>query len=193
MSAAAIEEAMVVTLKRLPAALALGLPAALLGHAFLFGSGHEAGGAAHGLFVAVAAAFSLGFAIFFGALAWRGGRASAGSVLAARLADRMPSPLAIFAAAAAYFTICESFESQHAASAIPLTAALLLLASWLVCELGRAAIRAIAETVVTVIRVRFASRQPQWHIFAEPQLAVAPSPATRRRFARPPPALSARA
>jgi hypothetical protein len=181
-----------VKLRRVPATLALGLPAALLGHALLFGSDHEVGGPVHGLLVGLGFALCAGILAFFAALAWRGNGAADGSVLASRLRDCLPGVATIFIAAASYFTLFESFEQTHAVNGVPTTLALLLFASWSVRELARFAIRLIAEAVIAVVRFRYAARAANWPIRTRPIFVFVPNPATRRRFARPPPTMPAR-
>jgi hypothetical protein len=176
-----------VNLRRLPIALALGVPASLIGHGLLFGGGHQIGGPLHGAIVSLAFAAVSSFAIFFAALAWRGCRAADGSVLATRLLRCLPGSWSIFSCAAFFFAACESIEPAHGARGIPVTLAVLLLASWLIRKLAHELVRAIADVTVAIAQPESASREPRWRIHAAEQPHATRALAPRRHFVRPPP------
>jgi hypothetical protein len=163
------------------------LPASLLGHTLLFHGEHEMGGAFHGMLVTLALAAGAGlFAAIF-ALACGGSRATDGSVLASRLADRLPGLAGILAAAILFFALGESLEPAHAAESIAATLAAMFAASWLVSAIARAAVRALASIIVAVARARFADRSPVPRTFAVRPIITKLAPLMRRMFARPPP------
>jgi hypothetical protein len=175
-------------LREFPGALALGLLASLGAHTALYGGSHEMGGAFHSELVTVAAAALGGFLVAFGALAWTGSRHAAdGSVLAARLAGRLPGLAPVLIATAACFALGERLEPAHAVTAFwPLVAAIVASAALLLL-LARAAIKTLAGAIVAISRPAYAARTPVWLRRAAPVFAVAPAPSLRRRFARPPP------
>ncbi|HEY1882243.1 MAG TPA: hypothetical protein VGG51_04290 [Candidatus Cybelea sp.] len=177
-------------LQRLPAALALGVPASLIAHGLLFGADHELGGPFHGAIVSLALAVTSSFVAFFAALAWRGGRAADGSVLATRLQACLPGSGTIFVSAALFFSLCESLEAAHAARGIPVTLAVLALASWVIGKLACAVVRAIADAVIAIAQVESASRAPQFCVRDAQEPLPRRTPATRRHLARPPPTVA---
>ena len=84
-------EKTLVTLRKVPAALALGLLASMLAHGGLYGGEHAMGGGYHAALVQMALAGAVGLFLFFGLLAASGKNAVVdGSVLAARLLERLP-------------------------------------------------------------------------------------------------------
>jgi hypothetical protein len=183
-----------VKLREFPGALALGLLASLAAHTALFGGDHDMGGAYHTQLLTVALAGLGGLLTAFGALAWAGARHAAdGSVLGARLAQRLPGILPVIAAAAVCFALVERLEPQHAAAGLlPLLAAIAASAG-LLLALARAAIKALAGAAIAVSRSAFAARRPIRLRLTAPAFALAPAPSLRRRFARPPPVANARA
>jgi hypothetical protein len=177
-----------VTLRKVPGALALGLLASLAAHAFLYGGDHAMGGGFHGLLVEAALAGALGLLVVFGALAWTElGCTADGSVLAARLRDRLPSFLGVLLAAGGSYAVAEAVEPHHAlASPLALTIAL-AAAAWLVRTLARGLAGVLARAVFAVQRTAFAPRAPAWNRRERPRPLARRALLTRRRFARPPP------
>lgn len=174
-------------LRKLPAALALGVPASLIGHGLLFGADHEMGGPFHGFVVSLALAAASSLAVFLSALAWRCVGAVNGSVLAARLAEWLPGAGGIFASAASAFALCESLEATHAAKSLPSALAVLWVASWIISKMARAVVRAIADATIAIAQVKFAPRKSQWCARVAERLPSSRSLGTQRHLARPPP------
>lgn len=155
----------------------VGLPAALLAHALVFGSAHAAGGSLHSVLLDLAGAFSaLGIAIV---------------ALRARCSPRdiVPGTLPIAAAGALWFGAIEVGEHSHS---VPIVVAILalLFAAWIV----HAVLSAFAHTVYTIAvllgtpLVRGQRRVTQRF---EPTALHARNHAhVFRLFSRPPPALS---
>jgi hypothetical protein len=181
-----------VKVREFPGAVALGLLASLGAHTVLYGGSHEMGGAYHEEIVTMALAAIGGFLLAFGALAWTGARHSAdGSVLAARLLQRLPGLVPVLIATALCYGAGERLEPQHAAaSLLPLVAAI-VAAAWLFLTAARGAIKTLAQAVVIFSTPGYAVRKPIWLRRAVPVFAVAPAPSLRRRYARPPPPANA--
>lgn len=177
-----------VALRKVPGALALGLLASLVAHGALYGGEHSMGGGYHGVLLQLAAVVSLSLVIFFGFLAWSNARVAVnGSVLAARLAERLPGFGSLFTAATLWYTAAEYVEPHHAGAfwlAVPLVIAAV---SWLIQRCCRYALMLLADAIIAVLRRDFAPRTPVW----VKQPAIAPVERRvshcRRRFARPPP------
>lgn len=181
-------------LRKIPGALVLGLLASLLAHTALYGGQHAMGGAYSDVLLDLALAGGVGLAGLAAALAWAAfQRAADGSILAAHLSMRLPGAGAVFAAAVAWFAVGESAEAAHAGPSGIVVALALAGATWLVMQLGKAVVRAIAGAIVAITRLGFVTRRP-WR---RPSRRLAPvipaSPLLRRRFARPPPIAIARA
>ena len=182
------------SLREIPGALALGLLASLLAHTALYGGEHAMGGAYHELLVQIAAVGSLGFVTLLGALAWTGSRGTSdGSILAVRLAARLPRLAPVAAAAAFWFALGEHIEASHSGAVQVLTVIFLVAAAWLLRALGRGAVRLLAGAVIAISRSPFAGRTPVWVRHARQAPIACRSPQLRRRFARPPPIANARA
>jgi hypothetical protein len=177
-----------VTLRKVPGTLALGLLASLAAHAALFGGEHAMGGAYHALLMQGALGGTLSLVLFFGALAWtEAGRTSDGSVLAARLRERLPSVTSILPAAILFFGLAEAVEPHHA-GASPIAVLLVLpLAAWFTGVLARGIIEAIAGAVIAAPRTPYTARAPSWKRRARVQPIRRRPLWSRRRFARPPP------
>lgn len=180
------------TLREFPGALALGLLAALLAHAALYGGEHAMGGTYHSLLLQAALAGGVGLLAVFGSLAWTGAaHAADGSVLAARMSRRLPGFASVAASATTWYALAERIEPHHAAS-VSLTAAILCLAaaSWLILRLASAILRMIAGIVIVAAsRSLWAARTPRWVRRAPAAPLVHRPPLLRRRFARPPPSV----
>jgi hypothetical protein len=165
----------------------LGLLASLVAHAVLYGDGHEMGGTYHSLLMQLASGGLIAFAACMGALMWcEAGRAADGSILAARLRERLPG-LSVLPAAALWYVTAEAIEPHHAGAPAVGSLTAIVLASLLVARLARALVSVLAQTVFAVSRASFSPRAPAWRrrpsaspLSRRPLLA-------RRRFARPPP------
>ncbi|HEY6326999.1 MAG TPA: hypothetical protein VIW73_10870 [Candidatus Cybelea sp.] len=175
-------------LRRVPGALALGLLASLGAHAALYGNEHAMGGGYHAAFVQVAIATVLGLFLGVSALAWSAaGRTPDGSVLAARLNDRIPSLAALAAATALWFGIAEAIEPQHAGAAALVTLFVLAVAAAIVRRIAVFAVAALARVVFAIARLAFSPRTPRWSRRPETPAPLRRILRGRRRFARPPP------
>ncbi len=176
------------TLRKVPAALALGLLASILAHGGLYGGEHAMGGSYHALLLQAALAGGVGLLVFFGLLAASGAGATLnGSVLAARLVERLPGYGSLLIAAGGWYGVAECLEPHHASASLLAVPLSLAATSWLVALLSRGVVAVLAGAVIAAWRVAFSPRAPEW--FARLQ---SPRPTrrilwTRRRFARPPP------
>ncbi len=151
------------TLRKVPGALALGLLASLAAHATLFGGEHAMGGGYHALLVQSALGGALSLMLFFGGLAWtEAGRTSDGSVLAARLRERLPAVGWILPATVLWYNLAEAIEPHHAG--VPPIAVVLVLAvaAWLIYLLARGVVDVIAGAIIAAPRFSFAARAPSW-------------------------------
>ncbi len=180
-----------VVLRKVPGALALGLLASLGAHAALYGNEHAMGGGYHAAFVQVAIATVLSVFLGLSALAWSAaGRVPDGSVLAARLNDRIPGLAALGSATALWFGLAEALEPHHA-GAPPLLMLLALVAvAWLVRRIALAAIKILARVVFGIAQPRFSPRTPSWSRRPRTPALRRVFFGARRRFARPPPIVS---
>jgi hypothetical protein len=177
-----------VTVREIPGALALGLFASLIAHTALFGGGHAMGGAYHDLLVQLASASCLGFALVLGALAWSGSRETAdGSVLAARLAGRVPGIAPLVTAAGLWFALGERLEARHADPGLLVSLAVVAATAGAILALVRLGVRRLAGAVIAISRSPFAERASIRVRLLQPAPIARRSPLLRRRFARPPP------
>jgi hypothetical protein len=177
-----------VTLRKVPGALALGLLASLIAHGGLYGSEHSMGGEHHALLLQLAAAGAAGLVLFFGRLGWSGARtAASGSVLAARLNERLPNfgPLAI--STALWFGSAEWVEPHHATASWIAVPVVLAAAAWLVHLLCRVLLAVLAGAILAVFGSAFVQRQPSWFRRRNRPLVARRVLRTHRLFARPPP------
>ncbi|MBV9718271.1 MAG: hypothetical protein JOZ77_03070 [Candidatus Eremiobacteraeota bacterium] len=176
------------TLRKVPGALALGLLAALAAHTALFGGEHAMGGTYHAFLLQAALVAGLGLVVFFGALAWtESANATEGTVLAARLRERLPGLASTFAAALLWYLAAEMLEPHHA-GAPPIAALLILaIAAWLTLRLAGATAIVLGGAAIAILRLSFAPRTPSWQRRATARPIARRRPLTRRRFARPPP------
>jgi hypothetical protein len=146
------------------------------------------GGGYHALLLQAALAVGIGLLVFFGLLAASGANAAVdGSVLAARLIERLPGFGSLCLAAAVWYGVAECLEPQHAAASLLAVPLSLAAASWLVQLLSRSVVAVLAGAVLAAWRAAFAPRTPVWF-----RRLHSPRPTrrilwTRRRFARPPP------
>ena len=176
------------TLRKVPAALALGLLVSILAHGGLYGGEHAMGGGYHALLLQVALAGGIGLVVFFGLLAASGTSAAVdGTVLATRLAERLPGYGSLLLASAAWYGVAECLEPHHAAASLLAVPLSLAAATWLVALLSRGVVAVLAGAVIGAWRAPFSPRTPAWL-----RRLQSPRPTrrilwTRRRFARPPP------
>jgi hypothetical protein len=181
-----------VTFRAIPGALAMGLVAALLAHAAVFGGGHAMGGAYHGLLLELSAAAMVAMAGAAAVVIRSGARFAAdGSILAARIVRLLPSLPLLVAASAGWFALGECIEPRHDAAPIAAIGAALILAAALLLAAARAVVGWFATAVVAIVRFGFAGRRPA--VTVRPYLiplAIPAAPTLRRRFARPPPTIA---
>jgi hypothetical protein len=180
---------------RAPGAFILGLLASLVAHAAIFGGGHAMGGAYHGALLQLAVAGSLGMGVAFAALVWGGaGHVTDGSILAARLGERLPALPAILGATSIWFALSERIEPAHAAASLPLTLLSLVASAVLLRVIARYALSLLVGAAFAIGRAPFSRRAPAWARRAQTTPIMHRSPLLRRHFARPPPiAATARA
>lgn len=176
------------TLQKVPGGLALGLFAALAAHAALYGGEHAIGGGYHGVLMQITLLAALGFVALIGALAWtQSGCSTEGSVLAARLRERLPGFGSLMAAAAAWHVGVEALEPHHAGvPGIALLAAL-AMASYAALRVARAIIHVFARAAIAMFRTSFSLRALAWRRRRRERPIPRRSFLTRRYFARPPP------
>jgi hypothetical protein len=179
-----------VTLLKVPGALALGLLASLAAHAALYGGDHAMGGAYHAILLEAALGGALGLLLFFGGLAWaESGLIADGSVLAARLRERMPGLVPILVATAAWYAAGEGIELHHSSPSALAIGIALIATAWLVRRLASTVTDAFARAAVVVHRTTFAFRTPSWSRRERVRPLVRRALIAHRRFARPPPVL----
>ncbi len=177
-----------VALRKVPGALALGLLASLGAHAALYGNEHAMGGGYHAAFVQVAVAAVLSLFLGMSAIAWTAaGRVPDGSVLAARLGDRIPGLPALGAATALWFGLAEAVEPHHAGAPPLLILLALVVAAAVVRRIAVAAIALLARVVFAIARLSFSPRTPLWSRRPRTPARRRVFVGARRRFARPPP------
>jgi hypothetical protein len=177
-----------VTLRKVPGVVALGLLASLATHATLFRGEHAMGGAYHALVAQGAIAACVGLLAFFGALAWsESGGTAEGSVLAARLRDRLPGLVSILPAAGLWYAAAEAIEPHHAPASPVLVVLTLAAAACVVLRLAGAIVDALARAAIFMLRPPFSPRAPSWNRRARLQPIRRRAPLAHRRFARPPP------
>jgi hypothetical protein len=146
------------------------------------------GGNYHDQLFTLALAGSLSLLFFFAFLAWNGvGAVVDGSVLAARLSERLPGFGSILGAAAFFYGAAEFVEPHHAAASGIAVAFSLAAASWLVRRISRIALAVLAGAIAAVFGTSFAPRTPAWSLLSPPAPHVARVFRRARRFARPPP------
>ena len=180
--------------REFPGALILGLLASLVAHAAIFGGDHAMGGPYNGLLLQLALVGSLGMSAAFAALAWGGaGAVAEGSVLAARIGDRLPAFPALLGATCLWFALAERIEPEHAAASLLVTVLCLVVSAVLFGIAARFILRLLVGVTFIVSRPRFSGRVPAWIRHTQPRPIKLRSPLLRRRFARPPPIANARA
>jgi hypothetical protein len=149
------------------------------------------GGDYHAVLLQAALGGSVALLAFFGSLA-SGGAADVtdGSVLATRLARRLPGLASLFAATSFWYVLAERIEPHHAGTPPAASILALAVAAWTVLRLAKAIVQALAGAVFAAWRQPWAARTPRW-LRRAPSLPIARrSPLLRRRFARPPPSIA---
>ncbi len=176
------------TLRKVPGALALGLLASLIAHGGLYGGEHAMGGGYHAMLVQGSLAGAMSLLLCFGFLALRQVKDAAnGSILAARLTQRLPGYGSLVLSAGAWYAAAECLEPHHAAASFIAVPLLLAAASWLVKLLCVGMLAALAGAIFAVFGAAFAPRKPLWFARARSRRPARRIQWTRRRFARPPP------
>ncbi|HET7813391.1 MAG TPA: hypothetical protein VFL13_03375 [Candidatus Baltobacteraceae bacterium] len=169
------------------AAVLLGLPAALVAHALVFGGDHAVAGALQsGLCGAGALAFA------FAALVHTGKRLQQGSVAAARLRLLLPNLALLLGSSGAWFALFEFCESPHAHAPVAIAAALALA-----CVAIRSIVFVLTRALASVgfALLQAVSLAPSFTATPLRRMQRAPMPLfalaySERLFSRPPPALS---
>lgn len=177
-----------VTLRKIPAGLALGLIASLIAHVALYGRQHAVGGTYHALLMQISSTAVLAFIALLGALAWSQSRNLAdGRALATFLRERLPSLGTVVTSGAAWYAGVEAIEPHHAgASGFALLAAL-GAASYALLHLARAMADTFAHAAIMISRTSFSPAVPAWRRRPRERVVARHSIQARRRFARPPP------
>lgn len=179
-----------VKLRGLPGALALGLLASVLGHMAGYGNEHTMGGAYHGMLLVLADVGVGSFLLAAAAVAVAGaGRATEGSILAARLADWVPDVPMLALATVGWFSITEAVEGTHPRGDTILVVLALVVAMFVVRGIVRAIITTISKLAITINCAEFAPRSYAPLRRFERPLSLQSSVHSRRLFARPPPSL----
>ncbi|HEY1974947.1 MAG TPA: hypothetical protein VGG89_00190 [Candidatus Baltobacteraceae bacterium] len=178
------------TLRRLPGAIVLGLVAALVTHAVLFGGEHAWGGAYHSALLQFTLAAVTGLTAAAGALLWTGAACAAdGTVLAARMRSLLPGWFSVAVCGTGWYVLGECLETAHAGVPLLAVLAIVALSAWLVLRFAAIALRALAEIVLLVVRLLDVQRQRR--VAFELTRRIAPRYAQDdkawRRFTRPPP------
>jgi hypothetical protein len=177
-----------VTARGIPGALALGLLASLIAHTALYGGDHAMGGAYHEILIQFVSVGCGGFLVVLAALAWTGSGATAdGSVLAARLTEKVPGVPVLAASAGLWFALGERIEPRHADAGLAVTLVVVFAAAWSLLTLVRWGVRRLAGAVIAISRAPHAERSFLWIRHLQPAPIPRRSPLLRRRFARPPP------
>lgn len=177
-----------VTLRKVPGALALGLLASLVAHGALYGGEHAMGGSYHAWLLQAALAGGIAMLSGFVLLAWSGARTTlSGSVLAARLSERLPGTVPLFGATACWYVLAEIAEPHHAGVSLLSSALALTIAAWLVRGFCRWIVALLAGAVIAIFGATFLTKTTRSYTFPRPPVPRRRSVHKRRRFARPPP------
>ncbi|MFN2449990.1 MAG: hypothetical protein ABR508_09450 [Candidatus Baltobacteraceae bacterium] len=167
-------------------AAALGLPVALLAHAFAFGSNHAVAGALQ------SAALAGGALVLLSVVALSARATAQGTIAAARVRAHLPHAVWLSISGAAWFGLLELCESPHAIAAAGVAAAL-IVASLAIHALVGAFARWLAAIAIAVCTGRFDARARANHVpafsFFAPRAHRLLAHSTRL-FSRPPPAFS---
>jgi len=175
---------------RIAGALVLGLPAAVLAHATLFGDGHTTAGAYHAwLLDAVClsvAFFVLAFAV---RAAFSASAVQNGSIVAARLYRFLPTVAPVAISALGWYELIERLESRSLGVSL-LALAAIAAAAFAIHFFARIALRAISHAAVLVLGSlpQLDARPHLARVFdAQPRVTYAV--ALSRPLVRPPPLL----
>lgn len=178
-------------IRRLPAATVLGLVAALVTHAVLFGGEHVWGGAYHSALLELTLAAVTSLTAATAAFLWSGAHCAAdGTVLASRLRAMLPGWAAIAASGAGWFALGECLESAHAGVPLLAVAVMLALVAWMLRRFASVALRALAEFVFIIASAVAVSHRQNfvWRPSTTSLRGFAQDEKLwRRRFTRPPP------
>jgi hypothetical protein len=175
-------------MRRLPGALALGLLAALLAHAFVYGDTHAMGGSYDAALQALGTTGAMGLTAFWLAICVASrGKFCQGSVLTAGIGALLPSLSATYAASLGWFWLAESVEGGHAWAPTGCILFALFLAAALTRLLATAALRALAKIAVLWDSGGFRKRAPFRIPVVERLIAGVPVVRALRLFSRPPP------
>ena len=91
-------------------------------------------------------------------LAWSGSRLIAeGTILAARLRERLPGAPALFTCASLWYMAAEAVEPHHAGVAPAVVIITLAVAAWLALRLARAVVGAFARAAIAIQEITFHS------------------------------------
>jgi hypothetical protein len=146
------------------------------------------GGAYHALLLQLALAGTGALLALFGSLALsEANRAADGSIVAARLRERLPGLATVAAATALWFAAAEAIEPHHEAASPIAIALILALASAILFRIARALIGALVTAAIAVARTSFAPRTPLWRRRTHAPVILRRTIWVRRLFARPPP------
>jgi hypothetical protein len=160
----------------------------LIAHGALYGRDHSMGGNYHAFLIETAVAGLVVLLYASALLAWSGARtALTGSVLAARVAGRLPGFAALFASTLLWYAAAESVEPHHADASLLVAGLCLAAAAWIVTLLGRCVCALLAEAILAIFGAAFAPRIPAWYPSRYPLRPLRRMARSRRRFARPPP------
>lgn len=172
-------------MKAAVAAPALGLPAALLAHALVFGADHAIAGALQ------FAVFAAGGLFFLIAASLHTSSAIQGSIAASRVRLAAPGFVALLCSGGAWFALIEWCEPRHGIAPVAVAAAL-ALACLLIILAMRSFAAFVAHVTLTIVRGSVPVRAPQFTISRvfEPVLSSQSLAHAVRRFSRPPPAFS---
>lgn len=176
--------------RQLPGTTVLGLVAALVTHAVLFGGEHVWGGAYHSALLELTLAALTSLTGAAAAFLWSGARCAAdGTVLASRLRAMMPGWAAIAASGAGWFALGERLESAHAGVPFVAIAVMLALVAWMLRRFASVGLRALAGIVFAIARGLQREQGTAWRPSTTPlrRFAQDDSELWRRRFTRPPP------
>jgi hypothetical protein len=177
-----------IDLRRLTAALMLGLPAALVAHLVTFGNQHAAGGAYHGTLLALGASLVAGAVAAGWLLAWSGSKATAnGSVLAERLGRFVPSYGQLLVAAWAAFALIEWLEPLHGQPLAPLVFPALAATVWLARTIVQGLLRVLAAIAVAIASGELRAPAPFALRLIEATPLAVRAPLRGRLVARAPP------
>lgn len=122
------------------------------------------------------------------ALLWGGAKFAAdGSVLASRIAARLPGFPMLAASTLFWFALGERIEPQHGTTPLPLSLLVLLVAAFAIQALARSVVRWLAQAVFSIARPSCHPELVEGRLNTYATPGRAQRDTTGRRFARPPP------